>query len=142
MDLSDLLADDLLSDDVDFMLAGEDGPTAAIALLEQRQAIAAWSARALVARCPAARPYRGHKGILACEQDHDFHLQHLYDAAAAEDGAGLARYAGWIVSVLQRRGVEAQHVRASIDVLCEGLLRYLPWPHGRFLAGQLREAFR
>jgi len=106
-----------------------------------RGAIAKWAAHALVNRHPEASPYRGVKGLLACEHELARHLGRLLQAQTSGDPGELSAYASWIAAVLARRRAPVNHLSTSIGVLREGVRRFIPWPRGDALAEQLRVAF-
>ena len=135
-------AEPLFGDQGDDFLGGDEAHAdLAGSLLKRRREIAQWAAAALISRHPHVASYRGHKGVLACEQDLDFHLQHLHESVYTQAPETLQRYAAWIVAVLGRRGVPPTSVVVGVQVLGEALLRFMPHPAGTELRVLLWDAF-
>lgn len=133
---------DFLQSDCDFLQTARAEPEPALAALDAYAAtIARWGAQALVNRYPDASPYKGRKGVLACEHELARHVAHLRSAIGTADRAAFAVYARWIAAVLAARRAPSGHLAASIEVLSEALRRFLPWPHGDNSAAILRDAF-
>lgn len=83
---------------------------------------------ALYARHPELSERFGPRGVKACRTDIHYHLDYLEAALVAGDAAVFANYSVWLKDVLESRGVPANHLAESFDLL------------GGFLCGQLPAA--
>ncbi|GEM_PF-2874978 len=133
-----MFLDDL---DNDFLGDDESGQSAAQWVARTQRDVSAWAAEALVNRHPDVVSYRGKKGLLACRQDLEFHLAHLQTSLASDDADAMVTYARWIAAVVSQRGMTPRMLRLGVDVLAEGLLRFLPWPHGTRAVDSLLAGF-
>ena len=90
-----------------------------------RRELAMWASLTVVGRQPQVSPHRGIKGTRTLEADLDGILRGLVSGLRDQDPASLRRHAAWYTAVLATRSAGSAALVAELDVLHEGLLRWL-----------------
>lgn len=81
---------------------------------------------ALYARHPGLAQRFGERGLKACREDIQHHLDYLDGALATDEPALFTNYAIWLKTVLSSRGVPVGHLGESLDLLAEFFAAHLP----------------
>ncbi|WP_420125599.1 hypothetical protein [Longimicrobium sp.] len=92
------------------------GARAAVALLEQKEAIARSVTGLLYAEMPWLVDKYGERGRLKCLQDMRYNLEYLAPAVEMDDPALFVRYARWVDGVLRARNVPTGELARSFEL--------------------------
>lgn len=93
------------------------GARAAVALLEQKEAIARSVTGLLYAEMPWLVDKYGERGRLKCLQDMRYNLEYLAPAVEMDDPALFVRYARWVDGVLRARNVPTGELARSFELM-------------------------
>ena len=63
----------------------------------------------------------GKSGRARCLEDTEYHVRHLAAALDAEDASEFSRYRGWLIELLEPRGVPVADIDANFSALGEVL---------------------
>lgn len=77
-------------------------------------------------RHPALAQRFGERGVKACREDINYHLDYLDGALATDEPAVFTNYAIWLKDVLASRGVPIGHLIESFDLLSVFFAEHLP----------------
>lgn len=114
------------------------GALAAAALLEQQESIARAVTGLLYAEMPWLAEKYGERGRRKCLQDVRYNVQYLAPAVELEDPATFVRYAVWCAGVLRARGVAADELARSFELLESDVGARLAAEQARGVAACLR----
>ena len=131
---------DLFGDGADFLDEDLGDANLAAEVQRERRALADWGARTLATRRPELPPHRGIKGVRTLEADLDVMLRQLGAALAAGDPEPMQRHARWYEQVVQGRPHGPEALAAGVEILAEGLLRFLGAERGNRAARWLLDA--
>jgi hypothetical protein len=102
------------------------------------QALAAQEAHiaeATTTRMFAANPFWeqqfGPQGRALCGENNRYHLSYLQDTIGVDAPKLFRSYLDWLSDFLGRRGLDAGHLRADLQVLAQDLARALPAVHAQ-----------
>lgn len=82
--------------------------------------------RGIYQRHPALVQRFGDRGVEACREDINHHLDYLDGALATDEPALFTNYAIWLKDVLTSRGVPISHLAESFDLLSVFFAEHLP----------------
>lgn len=110
---------------------------AGAALLEQKEIIARSVTGLLYAEMPWLQDKYGDRGRDKCLQDMRYNLEHLIPAVELAAPDMFARYAAWASGVLQARGVPADELARSLEIMRADIRARLPGDAAEAVAGCL-----
>lgn len=110
------------------------------AMLDRKEDLARAITEALYARRPDLFERYGEAGRGKCVQDMRYNLEHLAPAVALQDPSLFALYARWLGGMLRARGIPADDVRHSLQVMLETIALHFPAEEAAWITPPLRAA--